>query len=132
MTSCLFCRIISGEIPAYRIYETEAVLAFLDIHPVSRGHFLLIPKAHAGALLEGSREDACALMDAAHEMLPGILSRLGAGGFNISMNHGACAGQEVAHTHLHVIPRYEGQERTFAKHTTDAHELERLHELLQS
>lgn len=122
--NCLFCSIIAGDIPSYKLFEDDDVFAFLDIGPVSRGHFLLIPKAHAENLLAGSVDAAAQLMTALHHIAPAVLRAVGAQGFNLGMNHGVCAGQEVLHTHLHVMPRYEGEARTFTKSHPSKEELE--------
>jgi len=122
-TDCLFCKIIAGDIPSHKIYEDEHVYAFLDIGPVSKGHALFIPKEHAIDLCEGSREAACALMGVVHDVAPKMMEALGASGFNLGVNHGVDAGQEVFHTHLHVMPRYAGQARTFEKRQPSQEEL---------
>ena len=113
--SCLFCHIIAKEIPAEIIFENEHVLAFLDIGPVSEGHALVIPKAHANNLSEGSEGDALELMRVVYHLAPRILKAVGADGYNLGMNHGVCAGQEVLHTHLHIMPRTTGVARSFTK-----------------
>lgn len=115
MNDCLFCKIVAGDIPAQKVYENDRVLAFLDIGPVSEGHTLVIPKAHAENLAAGSIEDATALMVAIHELAPKITQALGAAGYNLGMNHGEAAGQDVLHTHLHIMPRQAGQPRNFVK-----------------
>ena len=113
--NCLFCKIIVGDIPSFKVYEDERVFAFLDIGPVTKGHTLFIPKNHAENLTEGSVEDAEALMRAVHAVAPKIVKALGGTGYNLGMNHGVDAGQEVFHTHVHVMPRYAGEPRTFVK-----------------
>ena len=115
MSDCLFCRIIAGEIPSHKIYEDEQVFVFLDIGPVSRGHALFIPKKHAVDLSSGSVQDAAALIAKVHEIAPILLKRLGASAYNLGVNSGADAGQIVFHTHIHFIPRYAGEERSFIK-----------------
>lgn len=115
MTNCLFCKIIEGTIPSHKIYEDEDVFAFLDIGPVTVGHTLFVPKVHATDLEQGSEHSATALMRAIHRIAPKIVKALGATGYNLGMNHGVDAGQEVFHTHLHVMPRFEGKARTFVK-----------------
>lgn len=112
---CLFCSIVSGQIPCHRVYEDAHVIAFLDIGPVCEGHTLVVPKTHATNLNEGSREDAAHLMEVVHDIAPKIMRALGASGYNLGMNHGASAGQDVMHTHLHIMPRKDGQPRTFTK-----------------
>ncbi len=113
--SCIFCSIIAGEIPCHKIYESEFVIAFLDIGPVSTGHTLVLPKAHAENLETGSLADAERLMSAIYTIAPSILKAVGADGYNLGMNHGECAGQDVMHTHLHIMPRTNGIPRTFTK-----------------
>jgi histidine triad (HIT) family protein len=114
-STCLFCRIIAREIPAGIIYENEHVLAFLDIGPVSEGHTLVIPKEHADNLSAGSAASAEAIMKAVHYLAPKIMEAVGAAGYNLGMNHGVVAGQEVMHTHVHIMPRKDGEPRSFAK-----------------
>ncbi len=123
MQTCLFCKIIAGIIPAHKVYEDDKVFAFLDIGPVSEGHTLVIPKTHAENLSAGSREDARALMDVIHSLAPKILKAVGADGYNLGMNHGECAGQEVMHTHLHIMPRKNDVPRTFTKMHPSSDEL---------
>lgn len=113
--SCLFCSIIAGDIPCSKIYEDESVFAFLDIGPVSEGHTLVVPKVHAENLQAGSVADAEALMTAVHYIAPSIMKAVGADGYNLGMNHGECAGQDVMHTHLHIMPRKNGVSRSFTK-----------------
>jgi histidine triad (HIT) family protein len=129
---CLFCKIVAGVIPAHKIYENDKVFAFLDIGPVSPGHTLVITKAHAENLAENSLDDACALMAAIHDLAPKITAAVGAQGYNLGMNHGLAAGQDVMHTHLHIMPRKEGVAREFMKtHPTQA-ELAQVAEKIRS
>jgi len=114
-STCLFCRIASREIPAAIVYENDQVLAFLDIGPVSEGHTLIVPKVHAENLSAGSVQVAEAIMSAVHYLAPKIMHAVGAAGYNLGMNHGAIAGQEVMHTHVHIMPRKEGEPRSFVK-----------------
>lgn len=123
MSDCLFCKIVAGEIPSHKIYEDDNVIAFLDIAPVSRGHALFIPKAHAIDLNTGSVDQAVALIRAIHGFAPKLLERLGATGYNLGVNHGADAGQLVFHTHFHIMPRYAGQVRSFTKSHPSQEEL---------
>lgn len=115
MENCLFCQIIAKKIPAHIIYEDKKTLAFLDIFPVSKGHTLIIPKNHAQDLNSGSLEDAIAIMQTAHKIAPQIMKSLSASGYNLGLNHGKDAGQEIFHTHLHLMPRFAGQNRSFTK-----------------
>ena len=113
--SCIFCSIIAGEIPCHKVYEDESVIAFLDIGPVSTGHALVLPKIHAENLEAGSAADAARLMSVIYSIAPSILKAVGADGYNLGMNHGECAGQDVMHTHLHIMPRTSGVPRSFTK-----------------
>lgn len=112
---CLFCAIITGDIPSYKVFEDADTFAFLDIGPVSEGHTLVVPKTHAADLAAGTREDAERLMATVHRIAPAILAAVGADGYNLGMNHGISAGQDVMHTHLHIMPRASGSARTFTK-----------------
>ena len=105
MTPCIFCQIIAGEIPSTKIYEDEAVFAFLDIKPVNPGHTLVIPKKHFENIHDMPDEMVAKVAVAAKKIADAIL-RIGAKGVNIGMSNGAAAGQLVFHAHVHVMPRY--------------------------
>lgn len=105
---CVFCKIVSGDLPCARIYDSEQMLSFLDIGPITPGHCLIVPKVHA---------DRLELCDAA------VLSELGktigliskavvrvttCSGYNVLCNNGPDAGQIVPHVHFHIIPRESG------------------------
>jgi histidine triad (HIT) family protein len=106
--SCIFCRIIRGEIPSYKIYEDERTLAFLDISPSAPGHTLIVPKAHVARVEDLSEEDAKALFNTLHGLVGGIQDALGVPSSTIGINNGPESGQEVPHVHIHVIPRTGG------------------------
>ena len=102
---CLFCKIGAGEIPSTKVYESDSVLAFLDISPVEKGHTLVISKrAHSVGLLDTPPEILKELVDVARKVAQGLLD-LGFGGFNVVQNNFPAAGQSVPHLHIHVIPR---------------------------
>lgn len=103
--SCVFCKIIKGELPSQKIYEDENYFAFLDIHPISPGHSLIIPKHHAQDLLHSTSDDRKGLLEVVHKIAPSILKAVDAKAFNVGINVGKDAGQVVFHTHLHLIPR---------------------------
>jgi histidine triad (HIT) family protein len=105
---CLFCKIIAGEIPATIIAEDERTVAFMDINPATRGHALVIPRAHARDVHEIDTEDLAAVAAAAQAVAARVIERLGAAGVNLLNSSGAAAWQTVFHFHMHVIPRYEG------------------------
>jgi histidine triad (HIT) family protein len=108
MDDCLFCKIAAGELPSARVYEDERVVAIMDIFPATRGHVLVIPRAHATDLHEVSEADLAATALAAQLLSGRAVRGLGAAGVTILQSNGAAAWQTVFHYHVHVIPRYEG------------------------
>ncbi|WP_449242999.1 HIT family protein [Desulfovibrio sp.] len=107
-SECIFCRIVAGEIPCAKLYETETVLAFLDIAPVRKGHALVLPKAHhpdLWSLPAGLGDDLLAAMQAVGRA---VVAATGAEGLNVGMNNREAAGQLVPHAHFHLIPRNAG------------------------
>ena len=105
MSDCLFCRIVSGEIPATKVHEDERTIAFMDINPVTRGHLLVVPRTHSRDLLDIEPDDLAATMQAAQAVAARAIRALGADGVNVVNNCGAMAGQTVFHFHVHVVPR---------------------------
>jgi histidine triad (HIT) family protein len=105
---CLFCKIISGQIPCCKLYEDDRVLAFLDIGPLSRGHSLIIPKAHYQTIDQLPSEWAAACASVFPRLSSAIKAVTGVTAWNILQNNGEAAGQAVGHVHFHVIPRSEG------------------------
>jgi histidine triad (HIT) family protein len=103
---CLFCRIISGELPSTRVDEDERTVAFMDINPATRGHVLVVPREHAADLLEIPDEDLAAVAAMGRRIAQRQKDRLGADGVNLLNSCGKAAWQTVFHFHLHVIPRY--------------------------
>jgi histidine triad (HIT) family protein len=104
--NCVFCKIIAGEIPSAKVYEDSKVLAFLDIAPFNFGHTLVIPKAHYHCFTEIPAEDLTAMMTVAQKLAVALMRATGAPAYNLLMNNGQVAGQEVPHAHLHIIPRH--------------------------
>jgi histidine triad (HIT) family protein len=101
-SSCLFCKIVAGEIPSERVYETDTILAFKDIHPQAPSHFLVIPKVHRATLNDFGDDEqdlAGALLLAAKY----IAADAGLPGYRVAMNVGREGGQMFFHAHLHVI-----------------------------
>ncbi len=103
---CIFCKILAGEIPARIVDEDEHTIAFMDIAPATRGHALVIPRAHAADLLTIDARDLQAVAVAAQRLAARAVERLGAEGVNLINACGAAAWQTVFHFHVHVIPRY--------------------------
>ncbi len=105
---CLFCSIVEGKIPSHKVYEDEKTYAFLDITPVNPGHTLVIPKKHAADVFEIEEDEWKAVMHAARTVAHMLEKALSAHGVNVTTNNRPAAGQVVFHSHVHVIPRFEG------------------------
>ena len=104
----VFARILSGEIPAAVIAESERTLAFMDAFPQTRGHCLVIPKAPVRNILDVSRKDLSAVTDQTQKIARAVDAALGPDGIVVTQFNGQPAGQTVFHLHMHVIPRYSG------------------------
>ena len=102
---CIFCRIVAGEIPSFKLLEDDKVLAFMDINPVSEGHCLVIPKAHAQNLFKADDESIAAVAVAARRVADAMRRTLDPPGISLMQANGPAAGQSVFHLHFHVIPR---------------------------
>jgi histidine triad (HIT) family protein len=105
-TDCLFCKIIAGEVPSQRVDEDERTVSFMDINPWTRGHALVVPRAHSKDLREIDPEDLTAVVLAAQRLARRAVDRFDAAGVNLLNSCGAAAWQTVFHFHVHVIPRY--------------------------
>ena len=108
MPDCIFCAIVDGEIPSRSVYETDDVLAFLDVNPLAEGHTLVIPKAHHERLTDMPESLSARVMDGLYHVTDAVEAAVDADGTTIAFNNGEAAGQEVPHVHGHVIPRWEG------------------------
>ena len=106
--SCLFCKIIAGEIPSTKVYEDDTVLAFLDIHPVNIGHTLIVPKVHATNLYDTPEKTLAHMMSVIKKLSIAIKKSLNTDGINIEMNNDSVAGQIIFHAHIHIVPRFSG------------------------
>ena len=104
---CIFCKIIEGGLPSYKVYEDSNVLAFLDIFPIHPGHILVVPKKHSTDIFDTPDEDMQKVITVAKRLAPAVLKATKADGINVGMNNRLSAGQVVMHTHMHVIPRYK-------------------------
>lgn len=110
MSECIFCRIANGEIPSATLYEDDDFRVILDLGPASKGHALILPKSHAANIYELPDELAGKAMVLAKKMAGRMTEALECDGFNIVQNNGEVAGQTVFHFHMHLIPRYEGDQ----------------------
>ena len=101
---CIFCKIVKGDIPSYKIYEDDKIMAFLDINPYAPGHTLIIPKEHTLDITTIPNDTLNHIMDKAKDIAKLVTEKLNAPGFTLIQNNGFV--QEVKHFHLHVIPKY--------------------------
>ena len=109
MNACIFCKIVSGDIPSYKVYETNETFAFLDINPIAKGHTLVIPKSTDCAnIFDISSHDWSAVMETARLVAKALERSLEADGVNLMMNTREHAGQVIFHPHVHLIPRFKG------------------------
>jgi histidine triad (HIT) family protein len=106
--NCIFCKILDGVIPSAKLYEDEDFAIILDVGPASFGHALMIPKNHYANLFEMPEELLSKAMSLAKVWGDKLVKALNADGLNLVQNNGLAAGQTVFHYHLHLIPRYEG------------------------
>ncbi len=110
MDNCIFCKIAKGEIPSATLYEDGDFRVILDLGPASKGHALILPKVHAADIYELPEETAGKAMILAKRMAEKMKDALNCDGFNIVQNNGEIAGQTVFHFHMHLIPRYKGDQ----------------------
>lgn len=111
---CIFCKIINGEIPAFKNYEDEYVLCFLDISQASEGHTLIVPKKHFENLFDVDQETLNHMAQAVKIVTNLLKEKLGVTDVNLLNNSGTNAGQTVMHLHFHIIPRKEGDNINFS------------------
>ncbi len=129
--NCIFCAIAKGEIPSFKIYEDDLVLAYLDINPFTKGHTLVIPKVHSSGLLDTSDETLASIISRVKKVAAHLKDALPCDGFNILQNNGAAAGQTVMHLHFHIVPRYGNEEIAFTSHKGSMDELKALAERIR-
>lgn len=116
VSTCVFCAIVDGSAPSTPVLETDNVLAFLDIRPIARGHVLVVPRTHSSDL-ESLPPSLGEAVFAAGQRISRAMRRsdLGSDGANLVVNDGKAAFQTVFHTHLHVVPRWNGDKLRFAR-----------------
>ncbi len=129
MDNCLFCKIIRGEIPSYTIYEDEIAKAFMDINPVTNGHSLIIPKKHYDNIYDIEPDELLHMQKVARILMKEYKEKLGAEGFTLVQNNEL--GQEVKHYHLHIMPRYQGDQLRTESNQSQIKSVEEVFELLK-
>ncbi|MBR2527049.1 MAG: HIT family protein [Blautia sp.] len=110
MSDCIFCKIANGEIPSATLFQDDDFRVILDVGPASKGHTLILPKSHAANIYELDDELAGKAFILAKKIARKLSEGLKCDGMNIIQNNGQSAGQTVFHFHMHLIPRYEGQD----------------------
>lgn len=108
--NCIFCKIANGEIPSATLYEDDDFRIILDLGPASKGHALLLPKEHYENLYMLPDELVAKALPVAKKMITKLTEVLGCDGYNVVQNNGETAGQTVFHFHMHLIPRYKGDQ----------------------
>ncbi len=106
--SSIFARIAAGEIPCHKVFENDLVLAFLDINPLAEGHTLLIPKRPVARFEDLTPQERAEMGQRLGELAPRIIRVVGAAGYNLLLNTGKVAAQDVPYVHFHIIPRKAG------------------------
>ncbi|OGM91894.1 hypothetical protein A2755_00825 [Candidatus Wolfebacteria bacterium RIFCSPHIGHO2_01_FULL_48_22] len=108
--SCLFCDIIQKRKEALIVYEDSAAVAVLDVFPRAKGHVLVLPRRHVETILELTDEEIGPLWQVVRNVIKLLEEKLTPQGFTIGINHGKVSGQAIEHLHIHIMPRYEGDE----------------------
>jgi histidine triad (HIT) family protein len=132
-SDCLFCGIVAGEVPAQIVDSDEHTVAFMDINPATRGHALVVPRAHSADLFEISKGDMERTMIASRRLAGRIESALEPDGFNLLNSCRPAGWQTVFHFHIHVIPRYDDDplRLPWIPRGAEAEEIERVAELIR-
>jgi histidine triad (HIT) family protein len=107
-SSCIFCRIVAGEVPAEIVAHEPEVTAFLDVQPLADGHVLVVPRAHAACIEDLAPAAADALFRTVVRLAGPVRTALGAAGTTIGVNNGDATGQTIPHVHVHIVPRWPG------------------------
>ncbi|KAL6300702.1 HIT-like protein [Sparassis latifolia] len=133
VANCIFCKIIKGDIPSFKLIETETTFSFLDVGPLSKGHALVVPKYHAAKMHELPDEYLADTLFTAKK----IAAAIGAENYNILQNNGRIAHQEVDHVHFHIIPKPSASDDDglvigWPSKKADMEELKKLHEELRN
>lgn len=105
--TCVFCRIVAGEAPSRTVFQNDAVVAFLDAHPLAPGHTLVVPTDHHERLEDVPTARAQQLLGAVYDLVEPVQAAVDADGSTVALNNGRAAGQEVPHVHWHIVPRFD-------------------------
>ncbi|EMF08824.1 HIT-like protein [Sphaerulina musiva SO2202] len=133
--NCIFCKIIKGDIPSMKLFESEKTLAFLDINPLAYGHALILPKHHGEKLTDIPDEDLTELLPVAKKIASALKTTQNVENYNILQNNGALAHQQVGHVHFHIIPKpddAQGLKIGWPQQNADMEKLKKLLEEVKS
>ena len=108
-TTNIFAKILRGEIPAHKVYEDEAFIAFMDVMPQAPGHTLVVPKAPCRNLLDADPAVLAGLLPLVQKIARAAKQAFAADGVSVFQYNEAAGGQSVFHLHMHVVPRHDGQ-----------------------
>lgn len=108
--NCIFCKIIAGEIPSATVYENDDFKVIMDIFPGAKGHMILLPKKHSANLFELDDETASKALLVARKVAIAMKAEVDCEGINLLQNNGEAAGQTIFHFHIHLIPRFKGDQ----------------------
>ena len=122
MNDCIFCKIIEGQVPSYKIYEDDKHIAILDITPVNQGHSLVITKKHAERIENLTDEETAELFKTVHKVIKLINKKLNTKSIKIVQNNGKEAGQLVNHVHVHIIPFNKDEHVNYPEHRKPTNE----------
>jgi histidine triad (HIT) family protein len=127
---CVFCGIIDGDIPGHIVHETDEAVAFLDAEPVSKGHTLVVPRNHVETIYEAGQMSF--LWSESVKVANAVRECLDPEGINLQQNTGEAAGQEVDHLHIHITPRYTGDEVELSYDRNELENGEKVREKISS
>ncbi|MBU4347238.1 HIT family protein [Patescibacteria group bacterium] len=105
---CIFCKIIAGDLPSYKVYEDDKVCAFLDVLPIHPGHTIIVPKIHVSDVESLDDGELCAMVTVMKKIGKAVMEGLGVKGYSILLDNKDAANQHVPHVHFHLVPRKEG------------------------
>ena len=128
---CIFCKIAAGEIPSRKIYEDSDLIAIMDLNPTSKGHSLIIPKEHCTNIYDIDEDIAAKVMKTAKKLATKMTVALNCDGFNLLQNNGETAGQTMFHFHMHLIPRYKGDQVGITWHPGELNDADKEEILLK-
>ena len=130
---CIFCKIVAGEAPSFKVFENDKVLAFMDVMPASPGHTLIVTKNHADNVLESDPEDIAEVGRVSVMIANAVKAATGADGIGVHQLNGAAAGQTVFHYHMHIIPQMAGSSvQIHSREMGDMAEIEAMAEKIKA